>query len=131
MTGVTVNLLNSPLYTPLIDNGTVSQTLLDHETPWTPETAGRATMPRLTTLSNENNYRNNSFWYRDGSFLKLRNLTLSYTFPKRLLKFADMKVYVTGTNLFCIDGLKIMDPEQLWATYPALRSYWVGLKFNF
>ena len=88
-------------------------------------------MPRLTTLSNENNYRNNSFWYRDGSFLKLRNLTLSYTFPKRLLKFADMKVYVTGTNLFCIDGLKIMDPEQLWATYPALRSYWVGLKFNF
>ena len=131
MTGVTVNLLNSPLYTPLIDNGTVSQTLLDHETPWTPETAGRATMPRLTTLSNENNYRNNSFWYRDGSFLKLRNLTLSYTFPKRLLKFADMKVYVTGTNLFCIDGLKIMDPEQLGATYPALRSYWVGLKFNF
>lgn len=131
MTGVTVNLLNSPLYTPLIDNGTVSQTLLDHETPWTPETAGSATMPRLTTLSNENNYRNNSFWYRDGSFLKLRNLTLSYTFPKRLLKFADMKVYVTGTNLFCIDGLKIMDPEQLGATYPALRSYWVGLKFNF
>lgn len=131
MTGVTVNLLNSPLYMPLVNNGTVSQTLLDHEIPWTPETAGKATMPRLTTLANENNYRNNSLWYRDGSFLKLRNLTLSYTFPESLLKFADMKIYVTGTNLFCIDGLKIIDPEQLGATYPALRSYWVGLKFNF
>ena len=131
MAGVTVNVLNSPLYQPLKNNTTVSQTLLDHEIPWTPETSGTATIPRLTTQSNENNYQNNSLWLRDGSFLKLRNLTVAYTFPKSLTRFADMQVYVQGTNLFSIDRLKMFDPEQLGRTYPALRSYYVGLKFNF
>ena len=88
-------------------------------------------MPRLTTLSNDNNYRNSSFWYRDGSFLKLRDLTLSYTFGKDRLKFADLTLYVKGTNLFSIDGLGIVDPEHLGAAYPALRTVWTGVKFNF
>ena len=132
MAGVTVNVLNSPLYMPLMNNSTVSQTLLDHEIPWTPETSGSATIPRLTTQSNENNYQNNSLWLRDGSFLKLRNLTFSYTFPKDLIKFAEMQLYVQGTNLFSIDNLKMFDPEVIGGrTYPALRSYFVGLKFNF
>ena len=132
LAGVTVNVLNSPLYSPLMSNSTVSQTLLDHEIPWTPETSGTATIPRLTTQSNENNYVNNSLWLRDGSFLKLRNLTFAYTFPKSLIKFAEMQLYVQGTNLFSIDSLKMFDPEVIGGrTYPALRSYFVGLKFNF
>ena len=132
LAGVTVHVLNSPLYSPLMNNSTVSQTLLDHEIPWTPETSGTATIPRLTTQSNENNYVNNSLWLRDGSFLKLRNLTFAYTFPKSLIKFAEMQLYVQGTNLFSIDSLKMFDPEVIGGrTYPALRSYFVGLKFNF
>ena len=131
MTGFTVNLLNCPLYKPLVDNGNISQTLLDHEIPWTAERASEATMPRLTTQPNANNYRNNSFWFRDGSFLKLRNLTLAYTLPKRVLRIAEMKIYVQGTNLFCLDRLKVVDPEQLGASYPVVRSYWAGVKFNF
>ena len=131
MTGRTVNLLDCPLYKPLIGNGNISQTLLDHEIPWSAERASEATMPRLTTLSNANNYRNNSYWYRDGSFIKLRNLTVAYTLPKRILRFADMKIYLQGTNLFSLDNLKIVDPEQLGASYPSVRSYWAGVKFNF
>ena len=46
MTGRTVNLLNCPLYKPLIGNGNISQTLLDHEIPWSAERASEATMPR-------------------------------------------------------------------------------------
>ena len=115
----------------VIGNGNISQTLLDHEIPWSPERASEATMPRLTTLSNANNYRNNSYWYRDGSFIKLRNLTVAYTLPKRILRFADMKIYLQGTNLFSLDNLKTVDPEQLGAAYPSVRSYWAGVKFNF
>lgn len=88
-------------------------------------------MPRLTTLANANNYRNSSLWYRDGSFLKLRNVTVSYTFPKEKIRFADLTVFVTGTNLFSIDNLGFADPEQLVAAYPSVRSFWAGLKFNF
>lgn len=130
-TAVTVNLLNSPLYKPLIDNGTVSNTFLSKETPWTPENKANATMPRLTTQANANNYQNSSLWYRDGSFLKLRNLTLSYTFSRSMLRFADMQIFVQGTNLFSLDNLGFADPEQLGASYPSVRTYWAGIKFNF
>ncbi len=131
ITGRTVNLLDCPLYKPLINNGNISQTFLDNEIPWSTETAATATMPRLTTVSNANNYRNNSVWFRDGSFIKLRNLSVSYTFDKSMLRFAQMKIYLQGTNLFCADNIKTIDPEQPGATYPALRSYWAGIVFNF
>lgn len=131
MTGITTSLLDSPLYKPLVKNGNISRTFLDRETPWTPENAAQATMPRLTTLENANNYRASSLWYRDGSFIKLRNLYLSYTFPKKMIRFADMKVYLQGSNLFSLDNIGFADPEQLSAVYPSTRSYWMGVKFNF
>lgn len=130
-TGVTVNLLSSPLYQPLVSNATISDTFLDREVAWTPEKASEATMPRLTTLENKNNYRNNSLWYRDGSFLKLRNLTLAYTFTKKKIRFADMKIYASGTNLFSLDNIGFADPEQLWGGYPTYASFWMGVKFTF
>lgn len=131
VTGVTVNLLDSPLYQPLVDNGTISNTFLAREVTWTPERAAEATMPRLTTLENANNYRKNSLWYRDGSFIKLRNVGISYTIPKKVAKFSDVTVSVNGTNLFSLDNIKFADPEQLEAAYPSTRVFWAGVKFNF
>ena len=129
--GVTVSLLDSPLYQPLADNGNISMTFLSREIPWTPQTADKATMPRLTTQSGDNNYRSNSLWYRDGSFLKLRNVGISYTLPRKWLKICDATVSLTGTNLFSIDNIKFADPEQLGAYYPTTRVIWAGVKFNF
>ena len=129
--GVTVNLLSSPLYKPISGNYTISDTYLDREIPWTPENADRATMPRLSSLDNTNNTRNSSWWYRDGSFLKLRNLMISYTFTKDMIGFSDIKVYLQGTNLFSIDGIGFADPEQLGAAYPATRAFWIGAMFSF
>ena len=131
ITGKTVSLLNSPLYNPLVNNGNISDTFLDEEIYWTPESKENATMPRLTTLDNKNNYRSSSLWYRDASFLKLRNLLISYTLPKSKTSFADIKVFVQGTNLFSLDNIKFADPEQLYMNYPSIRSYWAGIKFNF
>lgn len=131
MTGYTTSLLNSPLYKPLITNGNISKTFLNEEVYWTPENKANATMPRLTTLENLNNYRASSLWYRDGSFLKLRNLLIAYTFPKSQTRFADLKVFVQGTNLFSLDNIHFADPEQLNVAYPSTRSYWAGIKLNF
>ena len=131
VTGVTVSLLDSPLYQPLTGNSTISKTFLNRETPWTPENAANATMPRLTTLDGDNNYRSNSLWYRDGSFLKLRNIGVSYTIPRSLLKLCDATVSLNGTNLFSADSIEFADPEQLGAYYPTTRVIWAGVKFNF
>ncbi|MBO6096784.1 MAG: SusC/RagA family TonB-linked outer membrane protein, partial [Bacteroidales bacterium] len=131
MTGVTVDLLDSPLYQPLVNNGSISNTFLQREITWAPDRANLATMPRLTTQENPNNYQANSLWYRDGSFIKLRNLGISYTIPKKALRLCDATVSITGTNLFSFDNIGFADPEQLGAYYPSTRAYWVGVKFNF
>lgn len=128
---VTVNMLDSPLYKPLINNGNLSKSFLAAETPWTLENSETATVPRLTTVSNANNLRNSSVWYRDGSFLKLRDLTVSYTFPREMLKIMTMQIYLKGTDVFSIDRLKIVDPERIGAGYPTSRAWWAGIKFNF
>jgi TonB-linked SusC/RagA family outer membrane protein len=131
VSGVTVSLLDSPLYQPLTNNSTISMTYLNREIPWTPETAATATMPRLTTQGGENNYRSNSLYYRDGSFLKLRNIGISYMIPRSLMKICDATVSLSATNLFSIDNIGFADPEQLGAYYPTTRVFWAGVKFNF
>ena len=131
VTGVTLSLLSSPLYKPLANNYTISDTFLAREVPWTPETAATATMPRLTTLDGDNNYEDNSLWYRDGSFLKLRNIGVSYTVPKSVMKICDAVISIQGTNLFSLDSIQFADPEQLGAVYPSTRFFWGSLKFNF
>ncbi|MDR3251140.1 MAG: SusC/RagA family TonB-linked outer membrane protein [Tannerella sp.] len=131
VTNRTVSLLESPLYQPLVNNGNISDTFLDRETPWTPENTKNVTMPRLTTQSNRNNYVNSSLWYRNGSFLKLRNISLNYDFPRSATKFANCQLFLRGANLFSIDYIGFADPEQLGAGYPSLRSYWAGFKVQF
>lgn len=130
-TGVTVNLLDSPLYQPLVSNGTISKTFLDREVTWAPGREAYATMPRLTTQENNNNYRNNSLWYRDGSFIKLRNIGVSYTIPKKVLGICEAEVSVNGTNLFSFDNIEFADPEQMGAYYPSMKVWWAGFKLNF
>ena len=131
VTGVTVSLLDSPLYRPLVGNTTISNTFLNREITWAPGREAVATMPRLTTQESANNYRSNSLWYRDGSFIKLRNLGISYTISRKWLRICDATVSLTGTNLFSLDNIRFADPEQLGAYYPSTRVYWVGVKFNF
>ncbi len=41
-----------------------------------------------------------------------------------MIRFADMKIYLQGTNLFSLDNIGFADPEQLGAIYPSVRSYW-------
>ena len=131
ITGVTISLLNSPLYQPLVSNGTISKTFMNREITWAPGREEYATMPRLTTLENNNNYRDNSLWYRDGSFIKLRNVGMSYTLPKKVCRICETVISLNGTNLFSFDNIHFADPEQLGAYYPSTRTIWAGLKFNF
>jgi len=131
VTGVTVDLLDSPLYQPLVNNGTISNTFLSREITWAPGREEYATMPRLTTQENNNNYRANSLWYRDGSFIKLRNIGMSYTFPKSLLRLCEATIFLRATNLFSLDNIQFADPEQLGAYYPSTRTFWAGLNMKF
>lgn len=128
---VNVNLNTSSVYWPLINNTSIS-TFSDDR--WTPATAQQATLPRLTVDENTNNYRNNTIWVRDGSFLKLRTVEVFYSLPEAVLssfKVERGKVFAKGMNLFSIDEVYGMDPEYLATGYPTLRSFHVGVQLGF
>ncbi|MBQ1912622.1 MAG: SusC/RagA family TonB-linked outer membrane protein [Bacteroidales bacterium] len=86
-----------------------------------------ATYPRLTTRSNENNYRTSSLWIKNGSFVKLRNVELGYTTGK-------LRFFVNGQNLLTLSPLLAqynLDPENISALYPALKSVNAGVSITF
>lgn len=119
-------LYTKSVYIPLAGNTTIS----DHyyENRWTPENTF-AKYPRLTNESNDNNFRNNSIWIADASFLKLRHCEIYYKLPKSVLekvKMKSAKLYVRGMDLFCLDKINIADPEVMGVSYPASKSINVG-----
>lgn len=106
---------------------------------WTPETAETALRPKLTLAYTSMSYENSTLWARDGSYLKLRNVEIGYTFSKQLLdrlfdgKVKSIRVYVNGQNLYTWDKLKFVDPESKTSSYsyPQLRVFNAGLSLNF
>ncbi|WP_188316052.1 SusC/RagA family TonB-linked outer membrane protein [Chitinophaga agrisoli] len=74
--------------------------------------------------------------YNDASFIRLKNICLTYQLPAKWLKKCRLKnsqVFLQGQNVFTITRYPGIDPEtaaQL-ETYPPLRSLILGLRFNF
>ncbi|WP_169515977.1 SusC/RagA family TonB-linked outer membrane protein [Gaetbulibacter saemankumensis] len=125
-------LLNTQnVYWPLINNANIT-TFSNNA--WTPSTAATATLPRLTTLDNDNNYRSNDIWLKDGGYVKLRTLEFYFNLPQQFVnKYGvnEFKIFARGTNLFSWDSIEQMDPEALSTTYPLLKTLSLGLDFTF
>jgi TonB-linked SusC/RagA family outer membrane protein len=126
-----VYLNTKSVFWPLRDNTTIS-TFSDNR--WTPATSSSASLPRLTTLNNLNNYRQNTIWMENGGYLKLRTAEVYYELPKHSvekLKLNKARIFVRGMNLLSFDKVKIMDPEEIGTGYPTLRSYYLGINVAF
>jgi len=106
---------------------------------WTPTNASeiypKATTNRSAVFSD--------IFMEDGSYLKIKTLTLGYTFPQSQTKvLSGLKLYVTGQNLFTFTNYTGYDPEvsyrgatnlQLgedFGGYPQSRTFMVGAKIN-
>lgn len=96
-----------------------------------------ALYPSLTNTDNKS-YANSDFWLEDASFIKLKNICLSYRIPRRVLKFASVQLSVSAQDLFTITRYKGMDPEVYtsydgldYGAYPIPRTITFGAKFRF
>lgn len=96
-----------------------------------------ALYPSLTNTDNKS-YANSDFWLEDASFIKLKNISLSYRIPRRALKFASVQLSVSAQDLFTITRYKGMDPEVYtsydgldYGAYPIPRTITFGAKFRF
>jgi len=100
-------------------------------------------IPRLAFTDDANgNYTTPSdFFLEDGSYLRLKNLTLGYTLPRSVMNTiglggSSLRFYINCENVFTVTDYTGIDPEVGnfgidGGTYPVARSFTLGLNFNF
>ena len=98
-----------------------------------------AAYPRLVLCENgasHNNYRPSSYWMRDISYVRLKNLEVGYSLPKDLVSrihFENVRFFLQGANLLTFSDFKLWDPEMgsdNGEKYPLTKSITVGLQVN-
>ncbi len=98
------------------------------------------TMPRAVFGDPNQNNRTSNRFVEDGSYLRLKNITLGYTLPNHLTKKAllsNVRVYVSGQNLLTLTRYSGLDPEISSGTgnddnlYPVSRNVTLGLNITF
>jgi len=107
---------------------------------WTPDRRD-AKYPRLFRPAKGSmvNSQNSTFWLRDASYLRLKNLRVGYAFNSAYLNklnITKLRVYLNAQNLFTISKLKHQDPERTFletnlVDYPNLKIFSVGVNLIF
>ena len=107
---------------------------------WTEENPYGAKHPKLywQDMGGGKNTRPNSYYLKDASFFRLKNLTLGYTLPRVWTEKANIskvRIYFSGDNLLTLTPYKGLDPERNGdgrdAIYPQNRIYSFGLNVTF
>jgi TonB-linked SusC/RagA family outer membrane protein len=106
---------------------------------WSPENPG-GKVPIISTSDNNGNFNASDFYIENGSYLRLRNITLGYSLPASVtkkLKTGSIRVYGTANNLFTITDYSGFDPEIGMdnngldvGRYPQARSFILGLSLT-
>lgn len=115
---------------PLVSDRNI--TIDYYQNRWTPGNSN-AKYPALTSQFNPNNEEPSTQWYKDASFLKLRNCEIYYKIPHSLLKklfISDLKLSVKGENLYTWSSYP-GDPEMPRYVYPTLKGISAGLSITF
>lgn len=108
------------------------------------ENPGDGQVPRTRTGTTELFRYNNSRWVSNGSYLRVKNLTIGYTVPiKKNPYVKGLRVYASGQNLLTWTGYKGMNPEVssrgasgLYqgvdiTAYPVARTFSLGVNVKF
>lgn len=133
-----INGMYQPFHTPLgYSNSTTAR--LDR---WTPDNP-TSDEPRMTILDANQNARFSDRFVEDGSYLRLKNVQLGYTFDVKAIGLSRMRVYVAGDNLLTFTNYSGWDPEigELFsnpfffgvdqANYPQSRRLRAGVDLRF
>jgi TonB-linked SusC/RagA family outer membrane protein len=106
---------------------------------WTP-TNHSTTMPKIYNADGYapvQNY-NSTYYLKDASFLRLKNIQLGYTLPLNIIRKAEMKslrIYFAADNVFTSSKYPGLDPERVgdgrYVTYPQIRTFTFGATVQF
>lgn len=108
---------------------------------WTPENPN-ASLPRITTRHQytAENFSPSDYWLQDASYLRLKNINLSYQLPKISLLdkigITNLNIFTNGENLLTLSKMKDFDPEQDVKVenidkYPSIKTITFGINVTF
>jgi TonB-linked SusC/RagA family outer membrane protein len=106
---------------------------------WTPDHTD-ARLPIVTeSTGNTDNFQSSTFWMRDGSYLRMKDIQLSYQLPDKWLsrvKINRLAVFVNAENWVTFSKYKDFDPESIVNAnslyhYPMLKTLTGGVKVTF
>ncbi len=95
-----------------------------------------AVYPRLSYGSDvgaSNNFRASSYWLRNSTYLRIKNMDVGYTLPKTFVNryhINNCRFYFMGTNLLTFTNFKLWDPEMNSSNgqqYPLSKTFTVGM----
>lgn len=101
---------------------------------WSPDNPDGA-YPGYRNTHYRTRFDESSFWLQDGSFVRLKNLNISYSLPEGLtsrINANNIRLFFTGTNMLLLySGVKTHDPEvNNIRAYPMMKTYSFGLNIN-
>ena len=110
-----------------------------------PEDPGNGEIPRANRQTGNSNNRPSNYQVEDASYLRLRNVHLSYTFPSDMFgnSINSLRAYISGTNLFTITDYLGFNPEvnniednvnvqgEDYGAYPLSRIFTFGINASF
>ncbi|MDP4187044.1 MAG: SusC/RagA family TonB-linked outer membrane protein [Bacteroidota bacterium] len=100
---------------------------------WTPDTKTIATYPRLSSKTNNNDFRYSDFWLYKTDRFNIDKVQLSYELPKDILAktfIRELGVYLYGSNLFTISKSRSILDLNIGSA-PQFRYYNLGVRANF
>jgi len=123
-------------------NGLWAPTQEAYDNRWRPGTgSNKYDRPQAANSGSSIRDYANSLWLENGSYLRVRDITLAYDFKSAFLKaikLSSLQVYVSGQNLFTVTQYKGYDPEVAnsfngWdrGSYPSSKAVTAGVKANF
>lgn len=125
----------SRLFLPGSGNGAVGNILSNVTDRWTAENPSQDVFyPRLDMGMNANNSKVSTWWLRNTSMLRLKNLEVGYTIPSKLTReigVSNTRFFVRASNILTFSNFKLWDPESSSTTgarYPLMKS--LSLGFN-
>ena len=83
---------------------------------WSPNNTNTS-IPRLASVDTNNELRPSTYFVEDGSFLRLKNLQIAYTFYFNNTQHKQLRVFIQGSNLFTLTKYQGIDPEVSLASY--------------
>ena len=123
---------------PGYDTGGYYNVFSNYEDRWTVDNPSQDVFyPRLSYGPNTNNGVACSWWLKNMSYLRLKNIELGWSIPQRWADrsfLSGARVFVRGTNVLTFSDFKLWDPELKSADggrYPLMRSFSAGVEFKF